>query len=214
MKPTRFVQNFKGRRALICAPEGPSVTTLLAILPKLALVPEYLPAQLGQLVELPRVGASDIVILDGDLVLPPSWSPEDENAQAGCPVIGLVGSEAPSRLRALFQLGALSYLAKPVHGGAIYSALFLAVNEFNRTSAMQSTLDDLNARRSKRAHVLRAVVQLMRSDGLEETAAYDRLRREAMRARISVETYCETLSRIRDEAPPIPTTITTKRWQS
>lgn len=203
MKQMRLVQNFRGLRALICAPEGPSVGTLLNTLPKLALVPEVVPVQSGQLVELPRAGEGDIVILDGDLVLPASWP----NNDAPCPVIGLVGSEAPSRLRALVQLEALSFLSKPVHGGAIYAALFLAVNQFGRIAQIQATLDDLHERRRKRGHVLHAVVRIMRRDGLDEDAAYASLRREAMRARTSVEDLCQSL----EEAE---TLTNNKRWQA
>jgi AmiR/NasT family two-component response regulator len=189
MKQMRLIQNFRGLRALICAPENSSVGTLLETLPKLALVPEVVPVQSGQLVVLPRPCEGDIVILDGDLVLPVSWP----NNDAPCPVIGLVGSEAPSRLRALVQLEALSFLSKPVHGGAIYAALFLAVNQFSRIAQMQAKLNELNERRRKRIHVLHAVVRIMRREGLDEDAAYASLRRAAMCARTSVEDLCQSL---------------------
>ncbi len=194
MKSTRFVQNFRGTRALICATPGASVATLLAILPKLALIPEIVPVQQGQQLSLPAAQAGDIVLLDGDLVLPASWpAPDGADCPPPCPVIGLIGSEAPSRLRALAQLGAKSFLSKPVHGSAIYSALFLAVNQFNLTSKMQAMLDDQHDRRRKRAYVLRAVVGLVQREALDGDAAYDRLRRAAMHARVSVETYCQSL---------------------
>ncbi|SMO93673.1 ANTAR domain-containing response regulator [Paracoccus laeviglucosivorans] len=200
MKQTRFVQNFRGSRALVCAAPGPSVATLTAILPKLALVPEIVPVQPGQQLVLPDARTGDILLLDGDLVLPDGWtSPDGTEVPPPCPVVGLVGSEAPSRLRALAQLGAKSFLPKPVHGGSVYSALFLAVNEFNLTTRMQSMLDELHDRRRKRAHVLRAVVRLVQREGLDGDAAYDRLRREAMRARVSVETYCQSLHAAGDD---------------
>lgn len=205
MKQTRFVQNFRGSRALICAAPGPSVATLAAILPKLALVPEILPVQPGQQVALPEVLPGDILLLDGDLVLP------DGVPAPPCPVVGLVGSEAPSRLRALAQLGAKSFLPKPVHGGAVYSALFLAVNEYNHLSQMQAMLDDLHDRRRNRAHVLRAVVRLVQRDAMDGDAAYDRLRREAMRARVSVETYCQSLQAAGDDEDEDPDTNDRRR---
>jgi hypothetical protein len=39
--------------------------------------------------------------------------------------------------------------------------------------------------------VLRAIILLMRAQGLDEDTAYSQLRRDSMRARQSLETYCE-----------------------
>lgn len=215
MKQTRLVQNFRGARALICAASCPSVATLSTMLPRLALQPEVLAVQPGQLVTLPRVQSGDIVLLDGDMVLPECWTDaEGAEIPAPCPVVGLVGSEAPSRLRALAQLGAKAFLPKPVHGGAIYSALFLAVNEFRLISQMQGALGELHDRRNKRAHVLRAVVDLVQTQGLDADAAYDQLRRAAMRSRQSVETYCLSLHPSPDTAQGVPPTDNDKRRQA
>jgi AmiR/NasT family two-component response regulator len=63
-------------------------------------------------------------------------------------------------------------------------------------------LDDLNDRRRKRAHVLRAVVRLVQREALDGDAAYARLRREAMRARLSIETYCQLLLEAGDDQDP------------
>lgn len=215
MKQARFVQNFRGARALICAATSPSVMTLEATLPRLALQPEMVMVQPGQLVALPDVQPGDILLLDGDLVLPECWTDADgAEIPAPCPVVGLVGSEAPSRLRALAQLGAKAFLPKPVHGGAIYSALFLAVNEYRLLGQMQGALSDLNDRRRKRAHVLRAVVHLVQTQGLDADAAYDQLRREAMQVRQSVETYCQSLHPTRDAAHGTPPNDNDKRRQA
>lgn len=206
MKQSRYVQNFRGGRVLICAAPSPSVTTLVATLPRLALQPELIAVQPGQLITLLEVQPGDILLLDGDLVLPECWT--DANGTeipVPCPVVGLVGSEAPSRLRAIAQLGAKAFLPKPVYGGAIYSALFLAVNEFRLLRQMEDAISSLNNRRSKRAHVLRAVVHLVQTQGLDADTAYDHLRREAMRTRQSIETYCLSLHPdpgVGQDAPP------------
>ena len=106
------------------------------------------------------------------------------------PVIGLVGVEAPSRLKALVNLGATSFLRKPVHGGAVYTSLFMGVNQFLLRSDMYSRLQDLEERRRGRRAVVRAIILLMQS-GLDEDTAYTQLRRESMRMRQSLEIYCE-----------------------
>lgn len=200
MRAARIAQNFKGRKAVIFSAAGGSLEVLETVLRRLGLEPEIRPIAAGQALELPADLSPErhVAILDGDLILPAAWpgaeAPvEGAAAPAPCPTIGLVGSEAPSRLRALMQLGALAFLSKPVHGGSVYSALYLAVNEFNRTSQLHAGQAELIARRHKRMHVIRAVVALMRATGLDENAAYDLLRKEAMRARVSVEDHCEIL---------------------
>lgn len=137
-----------------------------------------------------------MVIIDGDLDLPLVW-PDGYNLMhqhAPCPTVGLVGTEAPSRLKAMLQLGATSFLQKPIHGGAVYSALYLGVNAFERIERLKASLDDLTERRRKRIYVIRAVAELMRRSGLGEDAAYDHLRRDSMRARVSIEDYCKSLT--------------------
>src|SRR5207253_1014039 len=77
------------------------------------------------------------------------------------PVIGLVGVEAPSRLKALVNLGATSFLRKPVHGGAVYTSLFMGINQFLLRAEMYERLQDLEERRRGRRAVIRAVILLM-----------------------------------------------------
>ena len=206
MRTARIAQNFKGRKAVIFSAAGSSLEVLETVLRRLGLDPEIRPIAAGQALALPADLSPErhVALIDGDLILPAAWpggeaaaegAAEGTAAPAPCPTIGLVGSEAPSRLRALMQLGALAFLSKPVHGGSVYSALYLAVNEFNRTSQLHAGLGEMIARRHKRMHVIRAVVALMRASGADENAAYDLLRKEAMRARVSVEDHCEILMR-------------------
>lgn len=190
----RPLQNFKGGRAIIVAKrsgwEGPLETTLA----KLGVSSEYPEIMAGR-VQLDVAGLQperDILFIDGDL----DGAVAIEVDQASClppaPVIGLVGVEAPSRLKALVNLGATSFLRKPVHGGAVYTALFMGINQFLLRSEMYARLRDLEERRRGRRAVVRAIILLMQS-GLDEDAAYSQLRRESMRARQNVELYCEEL---------------------
>ena len=197
MKTPRIAQNFRGRRAVIFTTEGRSLSILEATLRRLGLEPDARPVPLRQAFELPEnlTPDSDLVIIDGDLNLPLAW-PDSYNLpalHAPCPTVGLVGTEAPSRLRAMLQLGAASFLQKPIHGGAVYSALYLGVNTFGRVDGLKTSLDDMGERRRKRIYVIKAVAALMRQRGLSEDAAYDLLRKDSMRARARIEDYCESL---------------------
>ncbi|OWY06084.1 hypothetical protein B6V75_08325 [Thioclava sp. F1Mire-8] len=197
MKTPRIAQNFRGRRAVIFTTEGRSLGILETTLRRLGLEPDTRPVSPRQVFELPEdlSPESDLVIIDGDLNLPQAW-PDSYNLSpqhAPCPTVGLVGTEAPSRLKAMLQLGAASFLQKPIHSGAVYSALYLGVNAFEQIDGLKASLDDMGERRRKRIYVIKAVAALMRQRGLNEDAAYDLLRKESMRARVSVEDHCEAL---------------------
>ena len=109
------------------------------------------------------------------------------------PGIGIVGIEAPSRLKLLTEAGVTALLRKPVHAATVYSALFLAVNNFRRLRAMETRLAEGERRRNGRRFVIKAVVALVRGQGLDDDEAYARLRRESMRRRLELEEFCEAL---------------------
>lgn len=207
MKQPRVTQNFRDFRASIITSDSRTTTTLQTVLPRLGLtvdaIHETLPFE-------PAPGPR-VVFIDGDLALPSAG--EEPEMPAECAIVGLIGSEAPSRLRGLVSLGALAFLTKPVHSGSVYSALFLAVNSFNRSMAMQAQIDDLKQRRKGRAHVLRAVTEMVLREGIGPDQAYDRLRRSAMHARQSVEDFCEALraSKYNEDEEASPTEER-RRW--
>lgn len=203
MKTARLTQNFCGRRAVIFALAGGSLDVLEQTLRRLGLTTDVRAHQPRTTVELPEDLHPEqaVVLIDGDLILPTAWPEIYGGAELlwPCPTIGLVGTEAPSRLKAMMQLGAMAFVAKPVHSGLVYSALYLAVNEFNRSAMLQASVQDLTDRRRKRIHIIRAVAALMRSRGLDEDAAYDILRKESMCARTSIEDYCRTLMQTKSD---------------
>jgi AmiR/NasT family two-component response regulator len=190
----RLLQNFKGGRALIvtrrCGWEGTLETTLA----KLGVSSEYPAVVDGRAqIDVASLQAErDILFVDGDLegVVATEVNPASHLPPA--PVIGLVGVEAPGRLKALVNLGATSFLRKPVHGGAVYASLFMGINQFLLRHEMYERLRDLEDRRRGRRALVRAIILLMQN-GLDEDSAYSQLRRESMRARQSLELYCEDL---------------------
>ncbi|MFL9498652.1 ANTAR domain-containing response regulator [Rhodopseudomonas palustris] len=199
----RPVQNFKGGRALVVMERTGREGALEPTLAKLGVSCEIAPIVDGraQIDLASLVPDRDMLFVDGDLdgVLAIELNPLSQLPPV--PVIGLVGVEAPSRLKALVNLGATAFLRKPVHGGAVYSALFMGINQFLLRGGMQERLQTLEERRRGRRGVLRAVVQRMRDSGLDEDGAYDQIRRESMRVRQSLESYCEDLLSRRARPP-------------
>lgn len=211
MSIARLVQNFSQRRALLASRDTRAIEALTGTLQKLGLGVEVLEAgesglDLGGADADP---ARDILFLDGDLNLGATSSPEA--VLPAIPVIGLVGVEAPSRLRTLVTAGATAFLPKPIYGGSVYSALYLGVNEHARRARLQADLDELEARRRLRRHVIRAVVDLMAARGIDDEAAYQIIRREAMRERLGLETYCERLALQRAGSSHVDTASPTLR---
>lgn len=199
----RLLQNFKGGRALVVTVRKDGETTLEATLAKLGVTTEY-PAIVNGRAQIDPAGLQtdrDILFIDGDLEGAVTLEIDQTSRLLPVPVIGLVGVEAPSRLKALVNLGATSFLRKPVHGGAVYTSLFMGINQFLIRSDLQDRVRGLEERRRGRRHVIRAVIFLMQQRGCDEGAAYAELRRESMRKQLNLELYCEELLSDRVKPP-------------
>src|SRR5256886_3843626 len=171
---------FQGGRALVVIGRGGREGALESTLAKLGVTTEY-PDIVGGRAQIDVGGLQperDILFVDGDLEGAVAIEVNPASRLPPVPVIGLVGVEAPSRLKALVNLGATSFLRKPVHGGAVYTSLFMGINQFLLRSDMYARLQDLELRRRGRRAVIRAVVLLMQQNGLDEEGAYSQLRRE------------------------------------
>ena len=202
---SRLLQNFKDGRALVITARGGRETTLETTLAKLGVSCEY-PEIVGGRAQI-DIGSlqaeRDILFVDGDLEGAVAIDVNPVSRLPPVPVIGLVGVEAPSRLKALVNLGATSFLRKPVHGGAVYTSLFMGINQFLLRSDMYARVQDLEGRRRGRRAVIRAVILLMQENGLDEEGAYSQLRRASMRARQNLELYCEEFLSRRATSPDI-----------
>lgn len=195
MSDPRIIQNFVGYRALIVTDQRAAMSRLDTMLAKLGLTPDYPAIADGRLqLDTEAMDADqDVLFIDTDIDVAINLAPDQKIAPF--PVIGIVGVEAPSRLRALMQLGATAILRKPVHGGSVYSALFVGINEFRRRRDLMERLGEHDRRRRIRRHLATAILALMKTSGCDENQAYDRLRRESMRRRVSLEDYCENFIR-------------------
>jgi AmiR/NasT family two-component response regulator len=200
---SRLLQNFKGGRALVVTRRGGWESTLETTLAKLGVSTEYPEIVDGRArIDVAALQPDrDILFVDGDLEGAVAIEVNPASRLPPVPVIGLVGVEAPSRLKALVNLGATSFLRKPVHGGAVYTSLFMGINQFLLRTEMYDRVLDLEERRRGRRALIRAVLLLMQQDGLDEEGAYSQLRRDSMRARQNMELYCEEFLERRAKPP-------------
>lgn len=195
MTEPRIIQNFAGYRAMIVTDQIAAVSQLDAMLTKLGLCPSYPGIVEGRAqldIELLN-GDQDVLFIDADTNV--AIDIPGYQKMSLVPVIGIIGVEAPSRLKSLMLLGATAALRKPVHGAAVYSALFVGVNEFRRRRALMDRLEEHERRRRGRRQLVKAIIAVMKTTGCDEDQAYDRLRRESMRLRLSLEDYCESFIR-------------------
>lgn len=206
MTEARLIQNFIGYRALIVAEGGPATAQLEVTLAKLGLTVSS-PEVEGGVVRLREDALAEQTVLFADADLNVTLEPAAQDPLPQLPVIGLIGVEAPSRLKAIMRLGATATLRKPVYGGSVYSALFVGVNAFRQRRALALQIADHERRRHGRRHLIKAILHVMQAAGCDEDAAYDRLRRESMRQRLSIEDYCERFMRALPGAHELSTNV-------
>jgi hypothetical protein len=195
----RLVQNFRGLQAVWWGAPGTCPDALRATLGRLGL----------SLVQMEGSGPaclsadSHVLFIDGDLPFDAARFGRPGRILPVVPAIGLVGVEAPSRLRALSDAGVTAFLRKPVHPATVYSSLFLAVNAYARFAQLETELAEHHRRRNGRRFVVKAVVDLVLNAGMSDDDAYTHIRREAMRRRVAVEEYAEALVAARGDAAAV-----------
>ncbi len=129
--------------------------------------------------------APDVALIDDEFL--PLAQPAQRAVHDQCPVIALLGTETPSRLKLVFDLDPASFLVKPLRSAGIYAALVMAFERSERTSELKQQVVKLEQRLRSRRLVLAAVLQVMHSNGLTEPAAFALIRRAAMEQRKSIE---------------------------
>lgn len=178
--------NFRDRHAIILHKPGESIDRLMRQLERLGMKAEvHWPG-------FPADGSyADVVFFDADNAFDElfPWAP-------GCapmPLVAVLGSELPGRIEWAMRQGFSSHVVKPVQSSGVFSALVIAFANFETATETQRLIDALTARLDSRPAVIRAVVALMAACGIDDTAAYARLRSAAMARRVTVEDFCATL---------------------
>lgn len=189
MTAPRLIQNFRHCRAMLWAGSDFNAEILERTLRRLGLTLCRVEHVNGADLDADR----DVLFIDADQGIDASLLIPPGSTLPNAPAIGLVGVEAPSRLKLLADVGATAMLRKPVQGAMIYSALFLGVNTYRRLRSAETRLAVGDRKRRGRRLLIKAVVALVQARGLDDEEAYAELRRESMRRRLDVEQFCEAL---------------------
>jgi len=128
---------------------------------------------------------ADIALLDADL-FPIEQAPR-LSLDPGTPIVALIGTETPSRLKWLLDLKPASFLIKPVRSAGLYSALVMAFGIALQRAEAGQRIQQLETRVRSRRLVIAAVLYLMENRKLNEPAAFALIRRTAMQRRTTIE---------------------------
>jgi len=132
----------------------------------------------------PEDASADLLIVDVDQghdgQFP--WA----TGHAPMPSVALVGSESPGRLAWALEQRLDAFLPLTALGH-MYSALVLATATFERRVEVARREAETARRAGQRLTLIRAVLQVMRDEEIDEAAALQRLRALAMVERVAVE---------------------------
>lgn len=193
----KVLRNFRGLRALVLQGDVSGRDTLVQTLRKLGLEAQ---AMASEEASAETFKVADLIFVDADEGSEPIFA-DDEVPDV--PIIAIIGSEAPSRLSRVVKARAASHIQKPVRSSGVFTAVLLGINEHAQRQRMAQEATALRRRLAGRRTVVKAVLALMRRWGVDEDAAYQELRSDAMRERIPVE---EAAARVLAAPPDDPPT--------
>jgi AmiR/NasT family two-component response regulator len=171
----------RGRHALIIMRDEREVSIMRRQLHRLGMsVTETDPEQ-----PIDPKPSADVIVLDADSI--PIRSDVTPSLKINVPIIALIGTETPSRLKWLLDLRPASFLIKPLRSAGLYTALVVAFDCAQRRSEETAHIERLEDRIRSRRVVFAAVLRLMRGHALSEEDAFTLIRQTAMRHRTTIE---------------------------
>ena len=180
-RPSPF--SVRGRRALMVMRDERETSIVRRQLSRLGMtISEHDPAA------PPPNQAVDVILMDADAI--PIKSDQAMAWKGNVPIIALIGTETPSRLKWLLDLRPAAFLVKPLRSAGLYTALVVAFNSAQRKIDEAAHIEKLEDRIRSRRVVFAAVLQIMRGHDMSETDAFALIRQTAMRHRTTIEILC------------------------
>jgi AmiR/NasT family two-component response regulator len=178
-RPSPF--SVRGRRALMVMRDEREISIVRRQLGRLGMtVSEHDPAE-----PPPPNQTVDVILMDADGI--PIKSDHATLWKGNVPIIALIGTETPSRLKWLLDLRPASFLIKPLRSAGLYTALVVAFDSAQRRIDEAAHIEKLEDRIRSRRVVFAAVLQIMRGHDMSEADAFALIRQTAMRHRTTIE---------------------------
>ena len=179
IRPSPF--SVRGRRALMVMRDEREISIVRRQLGRLGMtISEHDPAE-----PPPPNQTVDVILMDADSI--PIKSDHATLWKGNVPIIALIGTETPSRLKWLLDLRPASFLIKPLRSAGLYTALVVAFDSAQRRIDEAAHIEKLEDRIRSRRVVFAAVLQIMRGHDMSETDAFALIRQTAMRHRTTIE---------------------------
>jgi AmiR/NasT family two-component response regulator len=176
-RPSSF--SLRGRKALVAIKDERDLSVVRRQFERLGI--DVFTWEPGGLLEC----HADVSLIDDEFL--PLASTAERAFVGGRPVIALLGTETPSRLKLVLELDPVSFLVKPLRSAGIYAALVMAFERTERTNELKQQVLKLEERLRSRRVVLAAVLQIMHLHAIGEPAAFAMIRRAAMEQRKTIE---------------------------
>jgi AmiR/NasT family two-component response regulator len=178
-RPSPF--SVRGRCALMVMRDEREISIVRRQLNRLGMtISEHDPAE-----PPPPNQAADVILMDADSI--PIKSDHATLWKGNVPIIALIGTETPSRLKWLLDLRPASFLIKPLRSAGLYTALVVAFDSAQRRGDEAAHIEKLEDRVRSRRVVFAAVLQIMRGLDISEKDAFTLIRQTAMRHRTTIE---------------------------
>jgi AmiR/NasT family two-component response regulator len=178
-RPSPF--SVRGHRALMVMRDEREISIVRRQLGRLGMtISEHDPAE-----PPPPNQTVDVILMDADSI--PIKSDHATLWKGNVPIIALIGTETPSRLKWLLDLRPASFLIKPLRSAGLYTALVVAFDSAQRRIDEAAHIEKLEDRIRSRRVVFAAVLQIMRGHDMSETDAFALIRQTAMRHRTTIE---------------------------
>jgi AmiR/NasT family two-component response regulator len=178
-RPSPF--SVRGHRALMLMRDEREISIVRRQLGRLGMtISEHDPAE-----PPPPNQTVDVILMDADSI--PIKSDHATLWKGNVPIIALIGTETPSRLKWLLDLRPASFLIKPLRSAGLYTALVVAFDSAQRRIDEAAHIEKLEDRIRSRRVVFAAVLQIMRGHDMSETDAFALIRQTAMRHRTTIE---------------------------
>ena len=178
-RPSPF--SVRGRRALMMMRDEREIAIVRRQLDRLGMtITEHDPDGAA-----PPIETVDVIVLDADII--PIKSEPAATWKADIPIIALVGTETPSRLKWLLELKPASFLIKPLRSAGLYTALVVAFDHAQQRKDVALRIERLEERIRSRRIILAAVLHIMHRYDLSEPDAFALIRRAAMQCRTTIE---------------------------
>jgi len=178
-RPSPF--SVRGRRALMVMRDEREISIVRRQFGRLGMtISEHDPVE-----PPPPDQTADVILMDADSI--PIKSDHAILWRGNVPIIALIGTETPSRLKWLLDLRPASFLIKPLRSAGLYTALVVAFDSAQRRVEEAAHIEKLEDRIRSRRIVFAAVLQIMRGHDMTETDAFALIRQTAMRHRTTIE---------------------------